>query len=55
MTNGAAGPSTTDTDFFKYLQLHKKFKGEGQDSRDKLAKFACSLASEYIDPSIIDS
>ena len=55
MTNGAAGPSTTDSDLFKNLLLHKKFKGEGQDLRDELAKSAHSLASEYIDPSIIDS
>ena len=50
MTNGAAGPSTTDAEFFRRILVHKNFKGSGQDLRDEVATFARKIASEYLDP-----
>ena len=53
MTKGSAGPSTTDGDFFQHILLHKNFKGAGQSLRDELARFARLIATEFIDPQII--
>ena len=46
MTNGSAGPSTTDGDFFQHILLHKNFKGAGQSLRDELGRFARLIATE---------
>ena len=52
-TNGSAGPSTTDADFFQHILLHKNFKGAGQSLREELARFSRLVATEFIDPQII--
>jgi hypothetical protein len=52
-TNGSAGPSQTDADFFKLILTHKNFKGEGQDLREEIAKFARLIATKHFHPQFL--
>ena len=54
-TNGAAGPSQTDADFFKFILTHKNFKDEGKDLRDEIARFARLVATKHFSPQFLDA
>ena len=54
-TKGAAGPSSTDADFFRFILLHKSFKSAGQELREESARFARIIASEYLNPETLDA
>ena len=53
MTNGGAGPSGTDSDFFQHIIMNKNFKGDGEKLRTELAKYARQICSEYLHPALI--
>ena len=54
-TNGGAGPTQTDADFFKLILTHKNFKDEGQALRNEIALFARKIASKNLSPEILDA
>ena len=55
MTNGAAGPSQFDADQYRRILCSKTFKTEGKDLREQIAILARNVASNLIDPDILDS
>ena len=54
-TNGSAGPSQTDAEFFRFILTHKNFKEEGKKLRNEIAKFARLIASKPFNPDLLDS
>ena len=55
MTNGATGPSQFDADQYRRILCSKTFKTEGKDLREQIAILARNVASNLIDPDIVDS
>ena len=55
LTKGSGGPSQFDSEQFNHILLSKKFKKEGKDLREEIARLARLLASEIIDPKSIES
>ena len=54
-TNGSGGPSLMDANQWRRILTSKKFKAEGKDLREELATFAKKIATEVLDPKILES
>ena len=55
MMQGAAGPTTTDAEFFKRILTNKTFKKERLELCQEIARFAKTYATTYIDPKLLDA
>ena len=54
-TKGSGGPSLFDAAQWKRILVSKKFKNEGKDLRDTIAKFARKIATEIVDPNTLEA
>ena len=55
LTNGAAGPSQLDADQYRRILCSRTLKTEGKDLRDQIAILARNIASNLIDPNVLNS
>ena len=54
-TRGAAGPSKLDAEQYQRILCLKHFKTEGLVLRSEIAKLAKKLATENLDPAILET
>ena len=54
-TKGSGGPSQLDAQQWKRMPTSNQFKNEAKDFRDSLACFAKKIASEFLDPSTLQT
>ena len=52
-TTGSAGPSMFDAKQWKRILVSKKYRSEGKDLREAIAKFAQKIGTEIIDPNTL--
>ena len=55
LTKGAGGPSQLDDEQYRHIQNSRKFKKENKELRKQLARLARLLASEIVDPCIVEA
>ena len=54
-TKGSGGPSFLDAKQWKRMLCSGHFRAENKELREKLATFAKQLATEVIDPDILET
>ena len=54
-TSGSAGPSMFDAQQWKRILVSKKYKSEGKDLRDAIAKLARKIGTEILDPHTLET
>ena len=54
-TNGSGGPSLLDAQHWRRILTSNKFKMEGKELREQLALFARRIATETVDPAILEA
>ena len=55
LTNGAGGPSQLDAEQYRHIQNSRNIKKENKELREQLARLARLLASEIVDPCIVEA
>ena len=55
LTKGAGGPSQLDAEQYRHILTSRKYKAENKDLREQMAQLARKLASEVLDPSILEA
>ena len=55
LTRGSSGPSFLDADQYRHILCSRKYKHEGKELRMQMAAFAKRLATEIIDPAMLES
>ena len=55
LTHGSGGPSLLDADQYRHILLSQKFKREGKDLREQIASLAKKIATQMVDPSVLDA
>ena len=55
LTKGAGGPSQLDAEQYRHILTIRKYKAENKDLREQMAQLARKLASEELDPSILEA
>lgn len=53
-TRGSSGPSFLDADQYRHILCSRKYKHEGKELRVQIAAFAKRIATEIIDPVILE-
>ena len=55
LTKGGSGPSHLDAEQYRHILSSPKYKKEGRNLREQIAKFAQKVATQILDPAILDS
>ena len=54
-THGSGGPSLLDAKQWKRILCSNQFKSEGKDLREQMAHFAKKIATQVIDPAVLEA
>ena len=55
LTRGSSGPSFLDADQYRHILCSRKYKHEGKELRVQMAAFGKRLATEILDPAMLQS